>query len=123
MGSRTFVILAAVLLGAMAGVAVFSFLSMHSTDSLEGFSQVTAAGDTQFFSPSTVQPGAVIAWNGRNLVLANNEKVKIDDTRMRRIFRDARTGLMLYSPMDKNPAGEFFVKIAVGEFLPLRDGQ
>lgn len=105
----------AVFLAALAGVAVYSAADRPRSAAAETFSQTTAAGDTQYFtppSPPLAVPEPVFTWEGRAVAPVSYDKVKIDDPRMTRVARDEASGLTLY-----RHGGEHFIKIAVGEYL------
>jgi hypothetical protein len=119
---RKAMVLAAVFLTCLALVAVFTVLESAGARTLESFSETTAAGDTNYFrlAPDNSASEAVFQWAGRSLVLRSNEKVKIDDTDMVRMGRDDLGRYSIYSVRSRKPEG-LFIKMDVGEFLPMRD--
>jgi len=110
-------------LACLLGVVLFTVAEFGSGPKRESFSETTAAGDFHYFQmPVQTSVGAeqVFTWSGRHFALANREKMKIDDTDMLRIGQEDAGGYWLYSPRDKS-GRDLYVKIDVGEFLPLKE--
>jgi hypothetical protein len=114
--------LATMFLMAIAAIVAFSVWDATRREGLEEFSEVTGVGDTHTFkipNPPPAVPHPILTWQGREYTLATYKKAKIDDTEMRRVYRDAATGLTLYHPVGKD-AGELFIKVEEGRYLPLK---
>jgi hypothetical protein len=105
-------------LAALLVVAIFTISDYASSAKLESFSETTAAGDMNLFRvPELGEP--VFLWQGKRYVLSSREKVKIDDTDMVRAGTEETGDYVFYSRRGAS-SQELFVKIAVGEFLPVR---
>jgi len=111
--------LGAAFLAALLVVCIFTAADFASAAKLEGFSETTAVGDSNYFRSPPATADQVFAAGGRQFVVASQEKAKIDDTDMMRIARDETTGYTLYTPRSK-PGGGVYVKIDIGEYLPLK---
>ena len=99
-------------------VTTFTVADFASGANREAFSETTAAGDVNYFRAlENVEPS--FSWKGRQYTLSSREKVKIDDTDMVRMGREDTGSFTIYSRR-LEPGTELFVKIDVGEFLPLR---
>ena len=110
-----------VLLASFAGVVAFSVVEHPKAAAIEKFEQTTAAGDVNFYTlptPLLSVPEPVLTWQGRSWAPASYEKAKINDPDMRRVGTDETTHLSIYEPREKKPDG-YFIKIAVGEYLPI----
>jgi len=121
--SRPALWLGAAFLLCLLGVVLFTVAEFGSGPKRESFSETTAAGDIHYFQMPVQTPAGAergFTWSGRHFVLANREKVKIDDTDMLRIGQEETGGYWLYSARDK-PGRDLYVKIDVGEFLPLKE--
>jgi hypothetical protein len=102
----------------LLAVSIFTVADFASGANREAFSETTAAGDVNYFRAlENVEPS--FSWKGRQYTLSSREKVKIDDTDMVRMGREDTGGFTIYSRRSE-PGKELFVKIDVGEFLPLR---
>ncbi len=104
----------------LLGVAIFTMADV-ARGPHEQFSETTAAGDKNYFrlSADPAAPEPVFLAEGRYYVLASRQKVKIGDTDMVRTLQDVTGDYTIYSRRDR-PGQELFVKIAVGEYLPIR---
>ena len=102
----------------LLGVTVFTAADFTAGTKPEQFSETTAAGDKNYFR-LTPDGEPVFLWKGRQYLLSSREKVKIDDTDMVRMGREETGDYTIYSRRTA-PGKELFVKIDVGEFLPVR---
>jgi hypothetical protein len=120
---RASIMLATSLLVGLAGVVFFSVRDASREAALERFAEDTAVGDTKYYrlpNPPLAVSEPILKWQGRGLVPASVEKVKIDDGQMRRVVRDEATGFSLYRRRAQGDAGELHIKIDLGEYLSLR---
>jgi hypothetical protein len=110
--------LGSVFLACLLGIVVFTVADSGVATKREMFTETTAAGDANYFRP-VAESEPIFESSGRRYTVLSREKVKINDTDMVRMGRDDAGGFTLYSRRSE-PGKELFVKIDVGEFLPLR---
>jgi hypothetical protein len=109
-------------LALFAGVTGFSLVERPKAATIETFAQSTAAGDNHYYQapePALAIPEPIFTWQGRPWAPVIDDKVKVDDPKMRRVARDETTGLSIYKSAADKPPG-FFIKVAVGEFIRLQ---
>jgi hypothetical protein len=100
----------------------FSAADFGSGKTLEAFSETTAVGDRNLFPqpPESAEPSEqILTLSGRSFAVASRDKVKIHDSEMTLLGRDEVAGYGIYSPRSKSGT-QCYVKIDVGEFLPLK---
>jgi hypothetical protein len=110
---------------ALAIIVLFAFRDRARVENLETFEEVTAVGDTTYYQP-TNDVNAVAMLDGHPLFRVDNDKKEIKDTAMRRVGRDAATGLTIYIPRKNGTratktTGEiYFVKIGRNDYIRVR---
>ena len=106
-----------------AAVVAFTLRDAGRVGELEHFEQVTAVGDTNYFtvpSPPPNPPAVVAHGDGKAWVPVDFAKQDHRDTQMLRAGRDDASGLTLYRPREKAKADELFLKIEPNGYLRLR---
>jgi hypothetical protein len=107
----------------LAGVAVFGWVARAQVGALEHFEQRTAVGDSAYCAPSTDADGAVMKWAGIDYLRQPEPALKLRDTRMTRVSRDAASGLSLYKYSGTQPLpypeSARFVKAGPGLYFRL----
>jgi hypothetical protein len=108
-------------LAGISAVTAFSVRERGKAATSETFVRDTAFGDLTYYDArrTAAEPGVpALIWQDTPLFASRPNKLKIDDGEMQRIGTDPATGLSIYR-LRGGTADGLFVKIDIGEFLPL----
>lgn len=97
--------------------------------SFEAWEQVTAVEDRLYLPMPAQKPdlaAPVVKMGEKPLFLVSGDTVGIHDSDVRRVAKDAESGLMIYEAADrgvlpsKERAGTYLVKVAIGRYAVVK---
>ena len=116
-----------------AVILALALIERAKSNQLERFADVSAVGDAIYFDRRTAVEGAAVAsLNGTPLHLTSTDKTEIRDTKMKRVARDAATGLGIYQLRESAGSAEsdnqrrddaiYFLKVGRNDFVKVKRG-
>lgn len=117
-GAAAFRVGALLLIGIALSLALIIF-DRQRRPSIESWQEVTAVGDKPFYVlPADPAAAAMVVTESGQFKISTTERTKLKDTQMRRVGRDAVTGVHIYRPEPPQAPARFYVRTAPGEYLP-----